>query len=182
MFQKFLRSVKVSVIQTYQDKAPVCALSARAAGNATLVGEVILGEKVSVWFGAVLRGDVAAIQVGDGSNIQDNVVVHCDESCPVSIGKDVTVGHGAILHGCTIEDRCLIGMGAILLNGCVIGSGSLVAAGALVTQGTVVPPGSLVVGSPAKVTRALRPEETADILDSAEEYRHLSAQQLPTAR
>ena len=169
------------MIQTYQDKSPVCAPSARAADNATLLGQITLGEEASVWFGAVLRGDEASIQVGDGSNIQDNAVVHCDEPYPVSIGKDVTVGHGAILHGCTIEDRCLIGMGAILLNGCVIGAGSLVAAGALVTQGTVVPPGSLVVGSPAKVARPLRPEETADILKSAETYRHASAQQLPLA-
>ena len=151
-FSDFLRSVKVSVIQSYQDKAPVCTPSARVAENATLVGDVSLGAEVSVWFGAVLRGDEAAIRVGDGSNIQDNAVVHCDRSFPVLIGKDVTVGHAAILHGCTVEDRCLIGMGAILLNGCVIGSGSLVAAGALVTQDTVIPPGSLVVGSPARIT------------------------------
>lgn len=180
-FQIFLRSVKVSVIQSYQDKAPVCTPSARVAENATLVGDVSLGAEVSVWFGVVLRGDEAAIRVGDGSNIQDNAVVHCDRSFPVLIGKDVTVGHAAILHGCTVEDRCLIGMGAILLNGCVIGSGSLVAAGALVTQDTVIPPGSLVVGSPARVVRPLRSEETESIVESAAEYRRVSALQLPAA-
>lgn len=171
----------VSVIQSYQDKFPACAPSARVADNATLVGEVSLGAEVSVWFGAVLRGDEAPIQVGEGSNIQDNAVVHCDRSFPVRIGKDVTVGHAAILHGCTVEDRCLIGMGAILLNGCVIGSGSLVAAGALVTQDAVIPPGSLVVGSPAKVLRPLREEESESILESAAEYRRAAALQLPAA-
>ena len=104
---------------------------------------------------------------------------HAD--CPAVIGRDVTVGHGAILHGCSVEDTCLIGMGAILLNGCTIGAGSLVAAGALVTQGAVIPPGSLVVGSPARVVRSLRPEEAAELLQSAETYRTLSAELLPTA-
>ena len=99
-------------------------------------------------------GDESSIHVGAGSNIQDNAVLHCDADCPTVIGRDVTVGHGAILHSCTVEDTCLIGMGAILLNGCTIGAGSLVAAGALVTQGAVIPPGSLVVGSPARVVRS----------------------------
>ena len=180
-FQFKQRSVTVPVIHSYQGKTPVCAPSARAADNATLLGEVSLEAEASVWFGAVMRGDNAPIQVGAGSNIQDNAVVHCDTGFPTTIGRDVTVGHGAILHGCTIEDRCLIGMGAILLNGCVIGSGSLVAAGALVTQGAVIPPGSLVVGSPAKVLRPLRPEETEDLMESAQEYRHAAALQLPPA-
>ena len=169
------------MIHSYQDKSPVCAPTARAAANATVLGNVTLDGESSVWFGAVLRGDEGSIHVGMGSNIQDNAVIHCDPSRPVSIGKDVTVGHGAIIHGCTVQDRCLIGMGAILLNSCVIGEGSLIAAGALVTQNTVIPPGSLVMGSPAKVIRTLRPEETADILHSAEAYRRLSAQQLPLA-
>lgn len=167
------------MIHSYQDKFPACDPTARVAANATLLGHVTLDAESSVWFGAVLRGDEGSIRVGEGSNVQDNAVIHCDPDYPVSIGKDVTIGHGAIIHGCTIEDRCLIGMGAILLNGCVIGAGSLVAAGALVTQHTVVPPGSMVMGSPAKVTRLLRPEETAENLHSAEIYRHLSAQELP---
>ena len=169
------------MIQSYQDKAPVCTPSARVADNATLVGDVSLGAEVSVWFGAVLRGDEALYVYLLGSNIQDNAVVHCDRSFPVLIGKDVTVGHAAILHGCTVEDRCLIGMGAILLNGCVIGSGSLVAAGALVTRDTVIPPGSLVMGSPARVVRPLRREESESILESAAEYRRAAALQLPAA-
>ena len=169
------------MIQSYQGKSPDLAPTARAAENATLVGDLTLGQAVNIWFGAVLRGDVAPIRVGDGTNIQDNAVVHCDEAFPVSIGRDVTVGHGAILHGCTVEDGCLIGMGAILLNGCVIGAGSLVAAGALVTQNTMVPPGSLVVGSPAKVVRPLRPEEQGELSASAEKYRRAAAQQLPIA-
>ena len=173
--------MNLAMIHPYQDTWPSLASSARIAENATLLGKVRLEEEANVWFGAVLRGDAAAIQVGAGSNIQDNVVIHCDADAPVSIGSDVTVGHGAIIHGCTIEDRCLIGMGAILLNGCVIGAGSLVAAGALVTQGMIVPPGSRVMGSPAKVTRPLRPEEAETNLASAEEYRHLAALQLPLA-
>ena len=169
------------MIHSYQDKSPVCAPTARAADNATVLGDVTLEAESNVWFGAVLRGDESSIHVGEGSNVQDNAVIHCDPTYPVSIGKDVTIGHGAIIHGCTIEDRCLIGMGAILLNGCVIGAGSLVAAGALVTQNAVIPPGSLVMGSPAKVTRPLRPEEAAENLHSAEIYRRLSAQELPAA-
>lgn len=169
------------MIRSFQDKSPVCDPTARAAANATLLGSVTLDAESSVWFGAVLRGDEGSIHLGQGSNVQDNAVIHCDPDYPVSIGKDVTIGHGAIIHGCTIEDRCLIGMGAILLNGCVIGAGSLVAAGALVTQHTVIPPGSLVMGSPARVTRPLRPEEADENLHSAELYRHLSAQELPAA-
>ena len=175
------RSVTISLIRSYQNKVPSFAPTARAAENASIIGSVSLADQSSVWYGAVLRGDESAITVGEGSNIQDNAVIHCDAPYPAVIGRDVTVGHGAIIHGCTIEDRCLIGMGAILLNGCVIGEGSLVAAGALVTQGMIVPPGSMVMGSPAKVTRPLRPEESADILDSAATYRHLSGQQLPLA-
>ena len=121
---------------------------ARVAENATLVGQVTLEARSSVWYGAVLRADTTTIHVGAGSNLQDGCMVHGDEGFPVQVGQDVTVGHGAILHGCTVGDRCVIGMGATLLNGCVIGEDSLVAAGALVTQNTVIPAGSLVMGSP----------------------------------
>lgn len=171
----------IPMIRPYQDKTPSLAPTVRTAENATIIGGVSLADHSSVWYGAVLRGDESTIQVGEGSNIQDNAVIHCDAPYPAVIGRDVTIGHGAIIHGCTIEDRCLIGMGAILLNGCVIGAGSLVAAGALVTQGMIVPPGSLVMGSPAKVTRPLKPEEAETNLTSAEEYRHLAAVQLPLA-
>ena len=169
------------MILSFGGKTPRDEGAVFVAANATVLGDVTLGKGTNIWYGAVLRGDESSIHVGAGSNIQDNAVLHCDADCPAVIGRDVTVGHGAILHGCSVEDTCLIGMGAILLNGCVIGAGSLVAAGALVTQGMIVPPGSMVMGSPAKVTRPLRPEESADILDSAATYRHLSVQQLPLA-
>ena len=123
------------MIQRFRGHSPIIHPAARLAANATLVGCVTVEAASSIWYGAVLRGDESSIHVGAGSNIQDNAVLHCDADCPTVIGRDVTVGHGAILHSCTVEDTCLIGMGAILLNGCTIGAGSLVAAGALVTQG-----------------------------------------------
>ena len=169
------------MILSFGGKSPRDEGAAFVADNATVQGDVLLKLGTTVWYGAVLRGDESSIHVGAGSNIQDNAVLHCDADCPAVIGRDVTVGHGAILHGCSVEDTCLIGMGAILLNGCTIGAGSLVAAGALVTQGAVIPPGSLVVGSPARVVRSLRPEEAAELLQSAETYRTLSAELLPTA-
>lgn len=169
------------MILSYREHTPVIAPSARVAENATLVGQVTLAEQTSIWYGAVLRGDNCPISIGAGSNIQDNAVCHAGLTYPVTVGKDVTVGHGAILHGCTIEDGALIGMGAILLNGCVVGAGSLVAAGALVTSGTVIPPGSLVMGSPAKVVRLLRPEELESNLSSARHYVQCAAGQLPCA-
>ena len=169
------------MIRAYEGKTPVCAPTARAAENATLVGDVTLGPQSSVWFGAVLRGDEASITVGEAANIQDNAVVHCGENHPAVIGRGVTVGHGAIVHGCTVEDGALIGMGAILLNGCVIGKNSLVAAGALVTQNTVIPPESLVVGSPARVLRPLRPEELETQAGDALHYVRHAADQLPLA-
>ena len=139
------------MIQSLGSHCPSIDSTAFVAENATLVGKVSVGPGASVWYGAVLRADLAAIQVGAGSNIQDNCVLHLDEGMPCLVGEGVTVGHGAILHGCTIEDNCLIGMGAILLNGAVIGRDSMVGAGALITQNTVIPAGSLVLGSPAKV-------------------------------
>lgn len=120
-----------------------------------MLGDVTLGARSSVWYGAVLRGDMAAIAVGDATNLQDGVIVHVDEGKPTRIGARVGVGHRAILHACTVEDECLIGMGSILLNDVHIGTGSVVAAGAVVPEGTRVPPGSLVVGVPARVTRAV---------------------------
>lgn len=169
------------MIHSLDNNVPQLHPEARIAANATLVGKVSVGPTASIWYGAVLRGDECSIHLGAGSNVQDQAVVHGDPDFPTVIGRDVTVGHGAILHGCTIEDGCLIGMGAILLNGCVIGAGSLVAAGALVTQNTVIPPGCLVVGSPAKVRRTLRPEEQAELRASAQTYQTLARAQLPAA-
>ncbi len=139
--------------------------------SAQVIGDVQLGPESSVWMNVVVRGDVNYVRIGARTNIQDLTLVHvmCDTN-PTVIGDDVTVGHSAVVHGCTIEDRCLIGMGAMLLNGCRIGTGSIVAAGALVTEGCVVPPGSMVMGLPGKVRRQLTREEDASIKWYADNY------------
>lgn len=146
------------------------------ASGARIIGAVTLSEGASVWYNAVLRADSDTIFIGAGSNLQDNVSVHVDAGHPVVIGSDVSVGHNAVVHGCTIGDGSLIGMGSVVLSGAVIGHGCLVAAGAVVLEGTVVPAGSLVAGVPAKVRRALTDEERAGIVRNAETYRaHLDA-------
>jgi len=128
------------------------------APGAVVLGDVTLGPHSSVWYQAVLRGDMAPITIGEATNIQDGTIVHVDEGKPATIGARVGVGHRVILHGCTVEDECLIGMGSVLLNGVVIGTGSVVAAGAVLPEGMVVPPGSLVMGVPARVTRGVDAE------------------------
>jgi gamma-carbonic anhydrase len=139
--------------------------------SAQVIGDVRIGADSSVWMNVVIRGDVNEIRIGRRSNIQDGTIVHVmRDTHPTRVGDDVTVGHAAVLHGCTIEDRCLIGMGAMLLNGAVIGSDSIVAAGTLVTEGTEVPPRSLVMGRPGKVKRALSDTEVASIRDYADRY------------
>ncbi len=140
------------------------------APNATLVGDVRLGNQVTILFGAVLRADMDTITIGDGSNIQDNAVIHESIGKPVTIGKNVSIGHNATIHGCTIDDDCLIGMGAVILNGAKIGRGSLVAAGAVVTEGKEIPPNSLVMGVPGTVKRELTEEEVAKNIANAETY------------
>lgn len=137
---------------------------------AVLIGQVTLGEQVSVWPGAVLRGDRDAIVIGDESNVQDGVVIHCDPGTPCLVGKRVTIGHRAVVHGCVVEDGCLIGIGAVVLNGARVGAGSLVAAGAVVGEGKVIPPGSLVVGVPAKVLRPLNEEQAERVARSYRSY------------
>ena len=144
------------------------------AGTATLIGDVVLGGHSSVFYGATVRADTTPIRVGEGTNLQDNVVVHADPGYPAVIGDRVSVGHGAVVHGCTIEDDCLIGMSATVMNGAVIGTGSLVAAGAVVLEGTVVPPRSLVAGVPAKVRRELTDDEVEGVKANAEQYRILA--------
>ena len=144
--------------------------TAYVAAEAVVMGDVRLGARSSVWPTAVLRGDINFIKIGEGSNIQDGSIVHLADDLPVRVGKLVTVGHRAILHACTVEDECLIGMGATILDGAVIGKGSIVGAHALVTKGTQIPPGSLVMGTPAKVVRSLKPEEIADIRTWADHY------------
>ena len=146
------------------------------AAGARVVGGVVLSAGASVWYNAVLRGDGDTITVGAGSNLQDNVSVHVDPGHPVVIGRDVSVGHNAVVHGCTIGDGSLIGMGAVVLSGAVIGDGCLIAGGAVVLEGAVIPPGSLVAGVPAKVRRDLTDDERAGILRNARVYReHVSA-------
>ncbi len=140
------------------------------APGAIVRGDVTIGEDCSIWYHATIRGDRASIRIGRASNIQDNCVVHVDSEHPVAIGENVTVGHGAILHGCTIEDNTLIGMGAILLNGCHIGCNCIIGAGALITQGAVIPDNSVVLGNPGKVKREVTSEEKESILHNARHY------------
>lgn len=166
----------MSLLLPFNGIAPVLSPTAWVAPNATLIGQVILGENASVFYGSVLRGDSDSITIGEGSNIQDNVSVHCDARLPTTVGARVSVGHSAVLHGCTVEDDCLIGMSATVLNGAVIGAGSLVAAGAVVLEGTIIPPGSLVAGVPAKVRRQLSDEERAGVTANAAHYVELSRQ------
>ncbi|AZZ55288.1 gamma carbonic anhydrase family protein [Rathayibacter iranicus] len=151
-------------------RTPVIAASAWVAPGAVIIGSVRLGERTSVWYGAVLRAEHARIELGEGSNLQDGVIVHVDEGFDAMIGADVSVGHNAVLHGCTLEEGVLVGMNATVLNGATIGAGSLVAAGAVVLEGATVPPGSLVAGVPAKVRRELSEEERADIRRNAASY------------
>lgn len=157
-------------------KKPQISDSAFVASSATLIGDITLGEHTSVLFGAIVRADHAPIIVGDGSNIQDNCILHEEHNTPLVIGKDCTVGHGAILHGCTIGDNTLIGMGATVLNGAKIGQNCIVGAGALVTGKTVVPDGCMVLGSPAKVKRLLTEEEIAHNRKSARIYQEECAE------
>lgn len=158
------------------DKTPLVAESAWVAPNATLAGSVVIGEGASIWYGTVLRADNEPIAIGARSNVQDNCTFHVDKGKPVVLGEGVSVGHGAIIHGATIEDNVLIGMGAIIMNGAVVGSESLIAAGALISEGVVIPPRSLVAGVPGKVRRELSDEEVAKIYTNAgiyEEHRDL---------
>ncbi|MFP6693214.1 MAG: gamma carbonic anhydrase family protein [Pirellulales bacterium] len=144
--------------------------SAFIAAGAVVLGDVTIGEGSSIWFHVVIRGDVDAIRIGDRTNVQDGTVVHADESLPCIIGNDVTIGHNAIIHGCTIEDNVLIGMGSVVMNGSVIGSGSIVGVGAVVTEGTIIPPRSLVLGLPAKVARTVTEKDADRIKHAAEHY------------
>ncbi|MFC3685226.1 MULTISPECIES: gamma carbonic anhydrase family protein [Hydrogenophaga] len=149
---------------------PQVAESAWVAENAQVIGDVQLAPGSSVWFGATLRGDTEPIVVGEGSNIQDGSVLHTDKNLPLTIGRHVTVGHQVMLHGCTIGDESLIGIGAIVLNGAKIGKNCLVGAGALVTEGKEFPDGSMIIGSPAKAMRQLTPEQIEGLRRSALHY------------
>ena len=154
-----------------RDITPQIDPDAWVAPDAAVIGRVQLGARVSVWFGAVLRGDNEPIVVGPGTNLQEHVICHTDMGAPLTVGADCTIGHLATLHGCTIGDGTLIGMGATVLNHAVIGRNCLIGAGALVTEGKEIPDGSLVMGVPARVVRPLSEEQIAALLRSAEGYR-----------
>ncbi len=140
------------------------------AGNATVTGNVTIGKQVGIWFGAVLRADKDRITIGDRSNIQDNCVVHTSKGFPVTLGRDVSVGHGAILHGCTIADQVLVGMGAIVLNGARIGKGSVIGAGAVIREDAEIPAGSVVVGVPGRIIKQADAAQQQQILNNAASY------------
>jgi len=159
------------MIRSYRGRTPQIPASAYIDPEAVIIGDVTIGEDSSVWPGVVIRGDVNWIRIGARTNIQDGSVLHVMmDTHPLQLGDAVTVGHGVILHGCTIESRVLIGMGSVLLNGAKIGTGSIVAAGTLVPEGTVVPPGSLFMGHPGKFRRSLTPEDQASIEAYAARY------------
>ena len=163
------------MIAPFLDAAPRLGHEVFVAGSAAVVGDVALGDGASVWYGASLRGDVHWIRVGPRTNVQDNATVHVSRGThPCHLGADVTIGHNAVVHGCTVEDGCLIGMGAVVLDGAVVGEGSIVGAAALVTGGTRIPPRSLVLGAPAKVVRELTDEEVARSLANAAHYVRMS--------
>lgn len=163
------------MIRPFLDAIPLFDDTNFIAPSAEVIGDVTLGENASIWFNATVRGDVNWIRIGPASNVQDNAVVHVtNRVAPTDIGAGVTIGHSAIVHGCTIEDNVLVGMGAIILDHAVIGRDSIVGARALVTARTQIPPRSLVLGAPAKVVRSLTDEEVASIRTYAENYQHYS--------
>ena len=155
------------------DCAPKLDDTSWVAPNAAVIGNVSLGANASVWYSATLRAEFEPIEVGPGSNVQDSVTIHTDPGFPVKIGARVTIGHNAVLHGCTVEDECLIGIGAVIGNGATVGAQSLIAPGAVVPQRMVIPPRSMVVGVPAKVRRELTPEEIEANSVNAPAYEYL---------
>lgn len=162
-------------LQTYLPREPQIYPSAYVAPQATVIGAVTIGPDASIWPGVVLRGDINTIEIGRGSNVQDGSVVHLADDYGVKIGEYVTIGHMAMIHACTIEDECLIGMHSTILDGAVIGARSIIGAGALVTKGTKVPPGSVVMGMPGKIVNTLLPDEQLDLRKWAEKYVKVAA-------
>jgi carbonic anhydrase/acetyltransferase-like protein (isoleucine patch superfamily) len=162
------------MLYKYKQHTPDIDKAAFIAESAEIGGEVYAEEDSSIWFHVSIRGDLAPVYIGKGSNVQDNSAVHVSDDIPTKIGKNVTIGHSAVIHSCTIGDNCLVGMGAIVLDGAEIGEGSIIGAGALVTQNKKFPPRSLLIGSPAKVARELTQEEIAGITHNAEEYIELA--------
>ena len=163
------------ILRGHAGKKPVLGKGVFVAENAAIIGDVVIGDESSIWYATTVRGDVMPIRIGARTSIQDNTVIHVtSDFSGTEIGDDCTIGHSAIIHACTVESFCLIGMGSILLDGARIGTGSLVGAGALVTPGTNIPPGSLVIGSPAKVKRPLNDKEREQIRYGAAHYVELA--------
>ena len=158
------------MIYNFKDKKPKTEEAVFIAPSADIIGEVTLGKDVSVWFNATIRADLSPVTIGDGTNVQDNCVIHVDDDKPTTVGKNVIIGHNVILHGCTVGDNSLIGMGAVVLNGAVIGEGCVVGAGALVTENKKFPDRSLIIGSPAKAVRTLTDEQVQKILEGVDRY------------
>ena len=169
------------MIRDYKGICPQIPASAHVEESAQVIGDVRLGEACSIWFYAVIRGDVNSVRIGQKTNVQDGSLLHVTrKKWPLILGEEITVGHGAILHGCVIRDRCLIGMGATLLDGAEVGEDCIIGARALVTQGQVIPPGSLVIGLPARVHRSLTAKEVASIRRSAGNYVRLARDYCPS--
>lgn len=167
------------MIRTFQGIKPTISQSCFIEDTAVVIGDVVMGEDCSVWFHAVIRGDVNHIRIGHRTNVQDLCMLHVThDTHPLIIGNEVTIGHHVVLHGCTIKDRVLVGMGAIIMDGAVIGEDCVVGAGSLITEGTVVPPKSLILGSPAKVKRSVTDQELAWVKESADNYVKYSRQYL----
>lgn len=160
------------IIKTINGKSPQFGADCFIAENATIVGDVQMGDQCSIWYNAVLRGDVHFIKMGNKVNVQDGAIVHCTyQKCPTVIGNNVSIGHNAIVHGCTIQDNVLVGMGSIVMDNCIVESNSIIAAGAVLTQGTVVPSGSVFAGVPAKKIKDISPElSTGEIQRIADNY------------
>lgn len=169
----------MAIIRGFEGKIPDLGAGVFVADNASIIGDVVVAADSSIWFGAVLRGDVMPIRIGRRTSIQDNTVIHVTSGFSgTTVGDDVTVGHNVILHACEVEDQCIIGMGSIILDGARIGRGSIVGAGALVTPGTIIPPGSQVLGAPAKVRRATNEQDKLWISGSAAHYVELARRYL----
>ncbi len=158
------------MLMPYKGVVPACHPSVFIADTARIAGDVEIGEDSSVWFGSVIRGDINRVRIGKRTNVQDNCTLHVTHACSLEVGDSVTFGHGAVAHGCTIEDFCMIGIGAIVLDGAVIGTGSVIGAGAVVAPRTLIPPHSLVMGVPGKVVKTLAPESAIANRLTADHY------------
>lgn len=165
-------------IEPFEGALPEIHETAFIAASADVIGNVKIGKEASIWYNATLRGDINSIEIGARSNVQDNAVLHLADNFGVVIGEDVTIGHGAIIHACTIKDEVLVGMGACILDGAVIGERSVIGANALITGGTIIPPGSLVLGSPAKVVKELDEEAQSEVKSWATKYVKVSRKYL----